>query len=56
MKEFTIGPNDGGQRLDRWLDKAVPLLPAPLAQKYLRLKRVRQIGRASCRERVCQFV
>ena len=24
MKEFTIGPNDAGQRLDRWLTKAVP--------------------------------
>ena len=28
MKEFTIGPNDAGQRLDRFLAKAVPLLPA----------------------------
>ena len=26
MKEFTIGPNDAGQRLDRFLAKAVPLL------------------------------
>ena len=37
MKEFTIGPNDAGQRLDRFLAKAVPLLPASLAQKYIRL-------------------
>ena len=36
MKEFTIGPNDAGQRLDRFLAKAVPLLPASLAQKYIR--------------------
>ena len=50
MKEFTIGPNDGGQRLDRWLDKAVPLLPAPLAQKYLRLKRVRLNGKPAKRD------
>ena len=28
MKEFTIGTNDAGQRLDRFLAKAVPLLPA----------------------------
>ena len=47
MKEFTIGPNDAGQRLDRWLAKAVPLLPAPLAQKYIRLKRVKRNGKGT---------
>ena len=26
MKEFTIGKNDAGQRLDRWLAKTLPLL------------------------------
>ena len=36
MREFTVGPNDAGQRLDRWLAKTLPLLPAPLAQKYIR--------------------
>ena len=47
MKEFTIGPNDAGQRLDRFLAKAVPLLPASLAQKYIRIKRIkRNSGRA----------
>ena len=45
MKEFTIGPNDAGQRLDRFLAKAVPLLPASLAQKYIRLKRIKCNGR-----------
>jgi 23S rRNA pseudouridine955/2504/2580 synthase len=45
MKELTIGPNDAGQRLDRFLMKAVPLLPSSLCQKYLRLKRVRLNGR-----------
>ena len=50
MKEFTIGPNDAGQRLDRWLAKAVPLLPAPLAQKYIRLKRVKVNGKGSRRD------
>ena len=44
MKELTIGPNDGGQRLDRFLSKAVPLLPASLAQKYIRLKRIKCNG------------
>lgn len=47
MKEFLIGKNDAGQRLDRWLSKAVPLLPAPLAQKYIRLKRVKVNGKGS---------
>ena len=42
MKEFTIGRNDAGQRLDRFLAKSVPLLPASLAQKYIRLKRIKR--------------
>ena len=50
MKEFVIGPNDAGQRLDRWLAKALPLLPAPLAQKYIRLKRVKVNGRGAKRD------
>ncbi len=41
MKEFTVGRNDAGQRLDRFLAKAVPLLPASLAQKYIRIKRIK---------------
>ena len=41
MKELKIGKNDAGQRLDRFLAKAVPLLPASLAQKYIRLKRIK---------------
>ena len=45
MKEFTIGPNDAGQRLDRFLAKAVPLLPASLAQKYIRIKRIKLDGK-----------
>ena len=44
MKEFVIGPNDAGQRLDRFLAKAVPLLPASLAQKYIRIKRIKLGG------------
>ena len=44
MKEFTVGKNDANQRLDRWLSKNLPLLPAPLAQKYIRLKRIKVNG------------
>ena len=50
MQEFTITKNDAGQRLDRWLGKALPLLPAPLAQKYIRLKRVKVNGKGSQRD------
>lgn len=50
MREFTIGPNDAGQRLDRWLGKALPLLPGPLAQKYIRLKRVKVNGKGAKRD------
>ena len=44
MREFTIHKNDADQRLDRFLGKAVPLLPASLAQKYIRLKRIKVNG------------
>jgi len=50
MKELTIGPNDAGQRLDRFLAKAVPLLPASLAQKYIRLKRIKLGGKRAERD------
>ena len=29
MKEFTIGKNDAGPRLDRWLAKTLPLPAGP---------------------------
>lgn len=44
MKAFTIGKNDSGQRLDRFIAKTVPLLPASLSQKYIRLKRIKVNG------------
>lgn len=50
MKAFTIGKNDAGQRLDRWLGKTLPVLPAPLAQKYIRLKRVKVNGKGAKRD------
>ena len=45
MKEFPITQNDAGQRLDRFLSKAVPLLPESLMQKYIRLKRIKLGGK-----------
>ena len=50
MKEFTIGKNDSGQRLDRFVGKAVPLLPESLLQKYIRLKRIKVNGKGSKRD------
>ncbi len=50
MKEIHIGANDAGQRLDRFLAKAVPLLPASLAQKYIRIKRIKRNGQRAERD------
>jgi 23S rRNA pseudouridine955/2504/2580 synthase len=50
MRELTIGPNDAGQRLDRFVGKAVPLLPEALLQKYIRLKRIKVNGRGAKRD------
>lgn len=50
MKEITIGKNDAGQRLDRFVGKAVPLLPESLLQKYIRLKRIKVNGKGAKRD------
>ena len=50
MREFTIGKNDAGQRLDRFVAKNLPLLPPALLQKYIRLKRIKVNGKGSKRE------
>ena len=50
MRAFTIGKNDTGQRLDRFLAKAIPMLPASLAQKYVRIKRVKVNGVRAARD------
>ena len=44
MRELTIGKNDAGQRVDRLISKALPLLPPALLQKYIRLKRIKVNG------------
>lgn len=54
MREFTIGKNDAGQRLDRFVSKSMPLLPQALLQKYIRLKRIKVNGRGAKRDtRLC---
>ena len=41
MKTFYINQNDAGQRLDRFVKKAAPALPASLMQRYIRIKRIK---------------
>ncbi len=50
MKEITVAKNDAGQRLDRFVGKAVPLLPDSLLQKYIRLKRIKLNGKGAKRD------
>lgn len=50
MREITIHKNDAGQRLDRFVSKALPLLPSALLQKYIRLKRIKVNGKGSKRD------
>ncbi|MBR6789676.1 MAG: RluA family pseudouridine synthase, partial [Oscillospiraceae bacterium] len=45
MREFIIKENDAGQRLDKFLQKAVSSLPKSLMYKYLRMKRIKVNGK-----------
>ena len=50
MKELTIRKNYADQRLDRFVAKAVPLLPDSLLQKYIRIKRIKVNGKGAKRD------
>ena len=45
MRSFQINANDSGQRVDKFITKAVPLLPQPLLYKSIRLKRIKLNGK-----------
>ncbi len=45
MKSFLIAKNDSGQRLDKFITKAVPNLPQSLMYKYIRMKRIKVNGK-----------
>lgn len=45
MKELTVGKNDGGQRLDRFLSKALPHLPPSMIARLIRKKHFRVNGK-----------
>ena len=55
MREYYITKNDSGQRLNKFLEKAVPLLPGGMMHKYLRLKRIKVNGkRTEAAYRLCE--
>ena len=54
MRELTVGKNDAGQRLDRFITKSLPLLPGALLQKYIRLKRIKVNGARAQRDQRLQ--
>jgi len=41
LRTFTIGKNDAGQRLDKFLSKNLKTLPPSLMYKYIRLKKIK---------------
>ncbi len=55
MRELTIGRNDAGQRLDKFLSKALPGLPMSLMYKYIRTKKIkRNRARTAPNEQLCE--
>ena len=54
MREMTVGKNDAGQRLDRFVSKSLPLLPPALLQKYIRIKRIKVNGGRARRDQRLQ--
>ena len=45
LRTLTIGPNDAGQRLDKFLKKALPNLPASMLYKAIRQKWIKRNGK-----------
>lgn len=55
MKTLLIKKNDSNQRLDKFLTKSLPLLPASLMYKYIRSKRIKvNNGRAQIGYKLCE--
>ncbi|MBR5295162.1 MAG: RluA family pseudouridine synthase, partial [Clostridia bacterium] len=47
MKEFLVGPNDAGQRVDRFVLKVTVGLPKSLLYKAIRMKKIK-VNRKRC--------
>ena len=45
MKTVTIGKNDSGQRIDKFITKSFPLIPQSLLYKYIRTKHIKLNGK-----------
>ena len=45
MRQMTVGVNDAGQRLDKFLLKALPALPKTLMYKFLRTRHIKLNGK-----------
>lgn len=45
MKSVTVGKNDAGQRVDRFLMKTFPQLPVSMLYKYIRQKDIKRNGK-----------
>lgn len=41
MKSFTVGKNDAGRRLDKFIRQAMPTLPTSLMYRYIRTKHIK---------------
>ncbi len=45
MKTVTVGKNDAGQRIDKFLTKTFPCLPVSMMYKYIRQKDIKLCGK-----------
>lgn len=55
MRELTIGKNDAGQRLDKFLRKAMPQLSAGLVYRSIRQKKIKCNGkRCTPEQKLCE--
>ena len=55
MKEVIIGKNDAGQRLDKFISKAFPLLPPSEMYKAIRTKKIKvNRKRAEISQKLCE--
>ncbi len=54
MKTVTVGPNDSNQRLDKFIQKMIPSMPASLLQKLIRTKRIKVNGKRAQNAQILQ--
>ena len=54
MLRITLNKNDGGQRLDKFLQKSLKGLPTALMYKYIRKKRVKVNGKRAKENQILQ--